>query len=256
VEILEQKTVGAMVWGKISDGWISMDYVVLDDQGSSENTGSTGNAGKWTGKIVNCNELRIRSDAGTNYAIVGYLKAGTAVSITEQKTNGSMVWGKISNGWISLDYVQLDSDNSGTQSSEKVTGKVNVQDFLRIRSGPGTSYAVAGYLKPNDKVEITERKSAGGMVWGKISKGWISMDYIILDGQAGAGNSNSQTSSAKTKTIVADCLRVRKDAGTGNTIVGYLYYGAKVEILETKKAADGSLWGKISNGWISMDYAK
>ena len=40
----------------------------------------------------------------------------------------------------------------------KVTGVTNVNDFLRIRSGPGTSYSVAGYLKPKQKVEILEQK--------------------------------------------------------------------------------------------------
>lgn len=255
VEILEQKTVGAMIWGRISNGWISMDYVTLDNPGAADNSGSSGAAGQWKGTIVNCNELRIRSDAGTNYSIVGYLKAGTVVDITEKKTNGSMVWGKISTGWISLDYVELSTDGAEAQPSEKLTGTVNVQEFLRVRNGPGTSYALAGYLKPNEKVEISERKTVGGTVWGKISNGWISMDYIILDGQGSAGDTGS-TPSAQTKTIVADCLRVRSDAGTGNSIVGYLYYGAKVEILETKNAADGVLWGRISNGWISMDYAK
>ena len=256
VEILEQKTVGTMVWGKIANGWISMDYVVLDKQNTGNSGTSNGTQGQWTGTIANCNELRIRSDAGTNYAIVGYLKAGTVVNITEKKTNGSMVWGKISNGWISLDYVRMDSGNSGTQSGEKLTGTVNVQEFLRVRSGAGTSYAVAGYLKPKDKVEITERRTVGGTVWGKIANGWISMDYIVLDGQGSTGNIGSAPVATQTKTIVADCLRVRSDAGTNNTIVSYLYYGAKVTILETKKAADGTLWGKISSGWISMDYAK
>ena len=28
------------------------------------------------------------------------------------------------------------------------------------------------------KVEILEQKTVNGMTWGKISKGWISMDYV------------------------------------------------------------------------------
>ena len=30
IEILEQKIVGSMIWGKIEKGWISLDYVKLD----------------------------------------------------------------------------------------------------------------------------------------------------------------------------------------------------------------------------------
>lgn len=252
VEILEQSTVGSQNWGKIAEGWISMDYVILDSTDSAG--GSTGNdtsAATWTGKVI-ADELLIRSGPGTNYSIISYLTYGTVVTVTEKQTNGSMEWGKISNGWICLNYVQLDAAGSSGGSSDTgtstVTGIANVQEWLRVRSGPGTSYSVAGYLKPNEKVTITEQKTVGGTVWGKISSGWVSMDYIILDSSSSGG-----TSSTVTKTITADCLRVRSGPSTNNSIVGYLYYGAKVQILETN--SDGT-WGKISNGWISMDYAK
>ena len=60
---------------------------------------------------------------------------------------------------------------------------------------------------------------------------------------------------ADTKTVIADCLRVRKEASTSAEIVGYYYEGAKVQILETKEV-DGTKWGRTSKGWISMDYVK
>ena len=40
-----------------------------------------------------------------------------------------------------------------------------------------------------------------------------------------------------------------------NESLGYLYEGAKVQILETKKVGSAT-WGKVSKGWISMDYVK
>ena len=72
------------------------------------------------------------------------------------------------------------------------------------------------------------------------------MDYVQLD---------NQQPQKQTKTVTADCLRVRSDAGTGHQIVGYLYSGSKVEILETKQV-DSTTWGRIAQGWISMDYVK
>ena len=56
-------------------------------------------------------------------------------------------------------------------------------------------------------------------------------------------------------TVIADCLHVRSDAGTNNQIVARLYTGEKVTILETK-IVDGVKWGRISAGWICMDYVK
>ena len=263
VEILEQSTVGTQKWGKITEGWISMDYVILDSNGSADTgTGNNNNnttATVWTGKVI-ADELLIRSGPGTNHSIVSYLTYGTKVTVTEKKTNGSMQWGKIANGWICLNYVALDSAGSGSAApapetnTNTITGTVNVQEWLRVRSGPGTNYSIAGYLKPKEKVTITERKTVGGTVWGKISSGWISMDYVIVD--SSTGSSGGTAPQPVTKTITADCLHVRSGPGTSNSIVGYLYYGTKVQVLETTTASNGTQWGKISSGWICMDYAK
>jgi len=262
---LEQKTVGAMTWGRITQGWISMDYVILDKT-ESGSTGNTGNTDKTqTGKVT-ATELLVRSGPGTTYSIVSYLTQGASVTITERKTNGSLEWGKIPNGWICINYVKFDqtdapsTPSTGTtppeSSANAVTGTVNVQEWLRIRSGPGTSYAVAGYLSPKQKVTITEQKTVGGMKWGRIAEGWISMDYVILDKTPNATTPSTPSTQKVTKTIIADCLRVRRDAGTENTIVGYLYYGSKVEVLETKTGSDGDTWGRIATGWIHMSYTK
>ena len=213
---------------------------------------------KVTGTINVQDWLRVRSGPGTSYSVVDYLEPKQKVEILEQTTTGSMKWGKISSGWISMDYVILDSNsssnNSGSSDNSPTvttwTGIVNVQDWLRVRTGPGTSYAVAGYLNPKEKVTITERKTVGNMEWGKISNGWISMDYVILDKTSGT------TTQPVTKTITADCLRVRQGAGTSNAVVGYLYYGTKVQILETKTLSNGETWGRTNTGWISMAYAK
>lgn len=270
VEILEQKIVGAMIWGKISSGWISMDYVALDpvvsepeqteppvteppatEPPATEPSQPEQPAQQtWSGTVKVSDFLRVRSGPSTSSQVVGYLSPNEKVTITEKTTSGSMTWGKISSGWISLDYVVMDA-SAGGETSQTVTGTVKVNDFLRVRSGPGTSYAVAGYLSPNTKVEITERKTVGSTVWGKTTKGWISLDYVVLDGQSSSGAAPQIV----TKTVTADCLRIRSAAGTSNKIVGYLYNGAKVEILETV-AVNGTTWGRTSKGWISMDYVK
>ncbi len=288
VVITEQKIVGHMTWGKIATGWISMSYVVLDKtetvpetkpeettppatQPETKPEETTPPATQpetkpeqnpvtpttWTGTIKVNDCLRVRSGAGTSYAIVGYLYPNDKVTISEKKKVGSTEWGKTAKGWISMDYVVINttsggSDNTGGTTPKPVSGTVKVNDYLRIRSGPGTTYSVAGYLSPKARVEILEQKTVGGVVWGRISKGWISMDYVVLDTQS--SGSQGQTS-VTTKTVTADCLRIRSDAGTSNAIVGYLYRGAKVQILSTKKVGN-TQWGKTSKGWISMDYVK
>ena len=263
VTVTEEKTVGSIRWGKTEKGWVSMDYVKLDST-SGDNTGSNGNSGNTgtttptgkTGVIANCAEwVRIRSGAGTSYSIAGYYYPGDKVTITEEKTVGAIRWGKTEKGWVSMEYVKLDStsgDNGNTGSTAPAgkTGVIaNCNEWINIRSGAGTSNAIAGRYNVGEKVTITEEKNVGGIQWGKTEKGWVSMYYVKLDKTA-------ESTDKVTKTVTADCLNVRNNPGTsGTTVVGYLYYGTTVEILETR-TVDGVQWGRIVNGWISLDYAK
>ena len=177
-----------------------------------------------------------------------------------------MNWGRISEGWISMDYVVLDKEQTkpetkpeeskpeATEPEEdkgeqtKLTGTVKVNSSLSVRRGAGTSYGVLRYLNNGTKVTITEVKDVSGTKWGNIGDGWVCMDYIVLDTQ-------QSEDAADTKTVTADCLRVRKTPSTSAEIVGYYYEGAKVQIQETKDV-DGTTWGRTPKGWISMDYVK
>ena len=214
-----------------------------------------------TGTVKAEGGLAVRKGAGTGYDIVEYLENGSKVVITEQKKVGAMTWGKISSGWISMNYVVLDKTTSTeekvpettvpetTPEPENVqTGTVKVDDALSVRKGAGTSYAVVKFLYNGDKVTITEVKEVSGTKWGYIGSGWVCMDYVVLDKQ-------TSENTGDVRTVTADCLNVREAASTSAKIVGYYYQGAKVTILETK-TAEGIQWGKTSKGWICMDYVK
>ena len=261
VTISELKTAGTMQWGKIDNGWVSMNYIVLDKpqtqkpaepetqpEAKPEQQPETKpeESVTQTGTVKVADSLNIRSGPGMNYKIVGYLTNGAKVTITETAQNGTTTWGKTDKGWISLSYVVIDGVQQ-TPEVKPVMGTVKVADVLRIRKGPGTSYAIAGYLNNGAKVEILEQKTVNGVKWGRISKGWISLSYITF--------STDAAPQATTKTVTADCLRVRSAPGTANKIVAYLYKNEKVTILETKKVGTVT-WGKTSKGWISMAYVK
>lgn len=51
---------------------------------------------------------------------------------------------------------------------------------LNIRSGPSITYDKVGRLDPLTVVTIQEIQSDGSMDWGRISQGWVSMDYIAF----------------------------------------------------------------------------
>jgi len=162
VEIMEKSG----NWGRTKDGWICLDYIYED--------GTTGS--KTASGVITADELNIRSGPGKGYASVGTYNEGDSVSILEQFTYNGTTWGCTNQGWISMDYVDVgDSGNDGTQ-----TGTV-IGNGLNIRSGAGSDYPAVGSLNYGDRVTILEEKKVGDTTWGKISKGWISLDFVALD---------------------------------------------------------------------------
>ena len=293
VTITETRKVGGTTWGKTSKGWISLYYVELktgsagstdtDNSGNSSDSG-TGTEEKViaTGYVDGCITLRVRKGPGTSYRQVGSLAAGTEVKIYETTGSGAGLWGRIDQGWISMNYVELeveDSDSSN-ESGKGVSGTVYNCDKLNVRSGPGTSNKKVARINAGTKVTVFETTVVNGVKWGRISLGWVSMDYIKLSGQdsgttqqpetpetetpetgntgtgsAGTGSTGT-TSGGQAGTIVkASEVRIRAGAGTKYDKVGTLKKGDRVIILETVQAG-GATWGRTDQGWVHMYYVQ
>ncbi len=159
-------------WGRTKDGWVCLDYVYQD--------GTTGS--KTASGFVTGTELNIRSGPGTGYASVGSYDEGDHVTILEQFTYNGTTWGCTNQGWISMDYVDVGDSDSDSDNSEdgSQTGTV-IGNGLNIRSGAGEDYPAVGSLNYGDRVTVLEEKKVGDTTWGKIAKGWISLDYVSLD---------------------------------------------------------------------------
>lgn len=179
VEILETVQANGATWGRTDQGWVHMYYIQLDHSGTESSgaaapetpsTGSTAVSGM-NGTVVGTDALRIRSAPGIQNAKVGTLTGGTRVTILETAMVGSTTWGRISQGWISLYYVELDTDVAGTV-------KTVTADSLNIRSGAGTSNAKVGTYTRGAQVTILETKLVGSTLWGRTDRGWISLDYV------------------------------------------------------------------------------
>ena len=145
LSVMTRTLVGSSVWGKISvkdaSGvpayyWINLastslgTYSVTPGTGTTTpttpttpgNTGNTGNTGTATttasGTVVNADEVNVRSGAGVANAKVTSLKRGAAVTVHEQKTVDNALWGRIDQGWIAMQYVDLSSKaNNGTTTT-------------------------------------------------------------------------------------------------------------------------------------------
>lgn len=260
-EIYQTKWVGASQWGRMSNGWICMDYVTLN---SGSNTGSSE---KTSGTVTGSN-VNVRSGAGTGYSIVGRKNSGETVTVYERKTSGGLNWGRIGDGqWICLAYVRLESSGTetpqpGSESNSSVsgdgttavqnTGTVNTTTGLNVRSGPGTGYARIKTLSPGTAVSIYEYRTVDGVKWGRIQTSqWVCMTYVSLSAQASGEENWTGTGTVTSSTN----LNVRSGPGTNYTRVGQLMPGTKIEITEQTKVS-GTSWGKTAQGWVCMSYVK
>lgn len=244
---------------------------------------------KQTGKVVNVStNLRVRSGAGTNYGVVGYILNGETVTIEEK--NGT--WYKITSskgiqGYVSGEYISIDGNsgnsnngnNSGnggqtpTPTSYKAKVK-NITSYLNVRSGAGTNNDVIGSLKNGQEVEVTGE--AGD--WFKIKfslngatkEGFVSKQYIEKVTENNTGNTpppttqqpaptnnNANTGSSKGKIKdVTSYLNVRSGAGTNYGVTGSLKNGQEVEIM-----GESSGWYKVKydgskEGFVSSQYVE
>lgn len=265
--VLEQKLVGGVNWGRTDKGWVSMQYVQLEEKWSNEN-------GVYA-TVTSSGPLNIRSGAGVTYARVGYYNPGDKIIIFEQASVSGQKWGRTDKGWVCMDYVKLEQavskpeqgqpettepedttvpgDTTGPETptvpeeqDPTVSGTVTAGG-LNIRETPGTNGKIVGGYQRGDRVIILEQKQVNGTLWGRTDRGWISLSYVKLD-ETTAGGSN-------TVTVVADLLRIRKGPGTGHAVVGSYEYGQQVVILETTRVG-ATLWGRTDKGWICMDYVK
>ena len=293
LSVMTRTLVGSSVWGKISvkdaSGvpayyWINLastslgTYSVTPGTGTTTpttpttpgNTGNTGNTGTATttasGTVVNADEVNVRSGAGVANAKVTSLKRGTPVTVHEQKTVDNALWGRIDQGWIAMQYVDLSSKAnngttttvpSGTISGNTIlttvpsgaigVGFVNTAN-LAVRSGAGQGYAKTGTLKLYTNVVIYEHVLKDGMIWGRCDQGWICTSYITYTGTSVTGSGTAGT--------IARCFytaNVRSAPGVGNALVGKVMVNSRVEILEQKDYS-GETWGRTSLGWVSMQY--
>ncbi len=222
----------------------SMQVIAIADPAQTSNSSYNSTV---TGTIT-ADVLNIRSNHNTSSNIIGKINYNTKVSILEI-ANG---WYKIkynnTTGWISGEYVKLDSNSNTVQASK--TGIVTAT-ALNVRSAGNTSSRIIGSLSKNAKVQIISTSNGWHKIKYNNTTGFVSAEYINTsssnsnsgNGNTNNNNSNSSDSTVKSNGIVnADALNVRSGASTSNKIIGSLRKNATVQIIST------------SNGWHKIKY--
>ncbi len=277
IVIIEQKVDGEVTWGRTSDGWINLAYVLIDGEEPAPTEPETptdppvdntdGTEGTVTAK-----ELNIRETADADGKKVGEYKKGDKVVILEVRGN----WGRTNKGWVSMTYIKLDDktpdigtddkDNTDdkdttdegiktlvTDGKTKVIGYVVIDtDALYVRFGPGTKYAVCDKVYDGESYAYYQEKSG----WVRIKDGWISKAYTeddkpLTDKEATTLVTDGKTEILGKLVVTADTLSTRFGPSTKYTKNGSVKKGDVVEFFQEKNG-----WVRIKDGWISKAYTE
>ena len=176
IAIYEVQEVGDSIWGRTKMGWLSMNYIELEEQDDGkENVPVTAQTITAT---ITTNDLNIRSGPGTRYERVDRVNTGDKVQISEICVLDKVLWGKTPLGWLCMSYVSIDNTPDG---SLQLTGTVNATELM-IRSSAGSDGKAVGRYHSGDKLVITELRAVDYVPWGKTDKGWVCMTYVLIDG--------------------------------------------------------------------------
>jgi len=110
----------------------------------------------------------------------------STASISDPKVGGNK-------GWNFQGYIYLGDFSGSTSTTQATTKKVtyttgtyktDVDDYLNMRSGAGTSYSSIASVPGNVTLNVTKVSTAGGYTWGYTSyngkTGWVALDFCAF----------------------------------------------------------------------------
>ena len=162
---LLEKGTTVEILSDLGNGWLEISYQAATGFVSSEYVEPTTVTGK-----VNAGPLNVRSAPGTDGTKVGQLAKGTEVEILSSENGWYQVIGGDLAGYVSAQYVTLDSQSASITYIKVVEGPLN------IRSGPGSGYDKVGSLRAGRVVETYGQENG----WYKIENGYVSGDYVRI----------------------------------------------------------------------------
>lgn len=162
---LLEKGTTVEILSDLGNGWLEISYQAATGFVSSEYVEPTTVTGK-----VNAGPLNVRSAPSTSGAKVGQMASGTEVEILSSEDGWYQVVGGDLTGYVSAQYVTLDSQSASITYIKVVEGPLN------IRSGPGSSYDKVGSLRSGRVVETYGQENG----WYKIENGYVSGDYVRI----------------------------------------------------------------------------
>ncbi|HWR22272.1 MAG TPA: SH3 domain-containing protein [Feifaniaceae bacterium] len=242
-------------WYKVdvngTTGYISKAYVTLDAT-SSESASTGGSTDTATGTGTTTGSVNFRKGPGTNYDAIKKLSKGTKLTIYSLENGWYKADAGGTLGYVSKDYVKLDSGTSGSSVGTGSTwiGEV-YKEWVRMRSTPDLSSQtnIMGDYQIGTQVTIIAQTSNGfyQVVVNGVT-GYMHKDYVKIIGEAEAASTASGTTTAN--------VYLRAKASSTGAVLTTIPKGSALSILgssgEYYQAQYGSLTGYLVKKYVSV----
>ena len=167
--------------------------------------------------VVTASTLNVRKGPSTKYNKIGSLYKNKSIKILDE----SKGWYKINlngkSGWVSNSYVKVKNNSTEVTTDQSNKKGVVTVSTLNVRKGPSTKYSRIGSLYKDKSITILGEQNG----WYKINLngryGWVSKEYIKINGLSSSNNSSSSSNSNNSQGEVVRTMKVEATAYTGYT---------------------------------------
>lgn len=137
------------------------------------------------GSVVAETDVNVRNGPGTDFEVVGLLKAGEKAEVVALDDSQKWVGIKYAaaqdgTGWVSADFVSRPEAMQDVPTPNPDAASVTADANVNIRAGPGTNYEQVGVLNAGESAAVLGKSSDGQ--WWQISiaggQGWVSSQYV------------------------------------------------------------------------------
>lgn len=168
--------------------------------------------------ITGADTVNVRSGPSGNTKVVKKLNKGDRIMIYEAVKMEKTVWGRMDEGWISMQFVELDGDVPQNDPDKGLPALVVGTEKVNIRTEPDVGSEKAAELHRYDCVRIYETLEHDNAVWARIDQGWVSMQYLKNAEPAyPAPQEVSEEAGEATDAALADVEGSQQETGSSNS---------------------------------------
>ncbi|NWQ40147.1 SH3 domain-containing protein [Bacillus sp. EB106-08-02-XG196] len=201
--------------------------------------------------------VNVRNGPGLSYQLVKQVAKGEKFTIIKEKDGWIQIQlSTVKTGWVANWVVTKSSDRTSTSrssNSKKGSAEANTNQ-LRVRSGPGTSFRIIGYLNKGQAVSVLDENENWLKISASFGEGWVAREYMDLKGNSTNSKENNNNKSID-KGIVTDTLNIRIEPSTKGNVIGKLSKGTTLSIYSKKNN-----WLEIKydgqSAWVSSDFVQ